>query len=71
LIDTRHNLQSIQPTFPETGILFYSTGAVSSRCAAGPAQLCRAQDSTACTARVVYSVVNEKRPTKLNTHNSD
>jgi hypothetical protein len=27
LIDTRHNLQSIQPTFPETGILFYSTSA--------------------------------------------
>jgi hypothetical protein len=26
LIDTRQNLQSIQPTFPETGILFYSTG---------------------------------------------
>jgi hypothetical protein len=25
LIDTRHNLQSIQPTFPDTGILFYST----------------------------------------------
>jgi hypothetical protein len=29
LIDTRQNLQSIQPTFPETGILFYSTGALS------------------------------------------
>jgi hypothetical protein len=28
LIDTRQNLQSIQPTFPETGILFYSTGAL-------------------------------------------
>jgi hypothetical protein len=28
LIDTRHNLQSIQPTFPETGILFYATGAL-------------------------------------------
>jgi hypothetical protein len=26
LIDTRQNLQSIQPTFLETGILFYSTG---------------------------------------------
>jgi hypothetical protein len=29
LIDTRQNLQSIQPTFLETGILFYSTGALS------------------------------------------
>jgi hypothetical protein len=29
VIDTRQNLQSIQPTFPETGILFYSTGALS------------------------------------------
>jgi hypothetical protein len=28
LIDTRQNLQSIQPTFLETGILFYSTGAL-------------------------------------------
>jgi hypothetical protein len=28
LIDTRQSLQSIQPTFPETGILFYSTGAL-------------------------------------------
>jgi hypothetical protein len=27
LTDTRQSLQSIQPTFPETGILFYSTGA--------------------------------------------
>jgi hypothetical protein len=26
LIDTRQNLQSIQPIFLETGILFYSTG---------------------------------------------
>jgi hypothetical protein len=28
LIDTPQNLQSIQPTFLETGILFYSTGAL-------------------------------------------
>jgi hypothetical protein len=28
LIDTRQNLLSIQPTFLETGILFYSTGAL-------------------------------------------
>jgi hypothetical protein len=28
LIDTRQNLQSIQPIFLETGILFYSTGAL-------------------------------------------
>jgi hypothetical protein len=31
LIDTRQNVQSIQPTFPETGILFYSTGALRRR----------------------------------------